>query len=228
MIKSKILIVDDEKDILELLKYNFEKEGYKTLSATSGEKAIEIAQSAKPDLIVLDLMLPGKNGLEVCRILKNQKPTSSIPIIMLTAKDSETDVVVGIEVGADDYITKPFSPKVVLAKIKAILRRLEEKSKQVEEIKFGDLLINTEKHKVTIKNNPIDLTITEFRILEFLSKNPGKAFTRDQVLNNAWKDEPFIVDRAVDVHIRGLRKKLGKYSELIETVRGVGYRFKEI
>lgn len=224
---KKILAVDDERDILELLKYNLEKEGYKVICSNSGEKALELVKKDKSDLIVLDLMLPGIDGLELCKLLKKDEGTAGIPIIMLTAKDAETDVVVGLELGADDYITKPFSPKVLIARVKAVLRRKEEISKPKKEIIIGDLVIDIAKHKVMIKDKPIDLTITEFRILEFLSKNPGKAFTRDQILNNAWNEEPFIVDRAVDVHVRGLRKKLGKLSEYIETVRGVGYRFKE-
>lgn len=226
--KNKILIVEDEKDILELLKYNLEKEGYKALCADNGGKALDLIKKDRPDLIILDLMLPGLNGLEICKILRKDDTTVNLPIVILTAKDTESDIIKGLELGADDYITKPFSPKVLIARIKAVLRRKEGIVEQKEEIIISDLRIDISSHKVTIKDKPIDLTITEFRILEFLAKNPGKVFTRDQILNNAWKDEPFIVDRAVDVHIRGLRKKLGKYSDFIETVRSIGYRFKEL
>jgi len=225
--KNTILVVDDEKDILELLRYNLEKGGYKVLSSSNGERALDLAKKNKPDLVVLDLMLPGIDGLEVCKLLKKNKDTAHIPIVMLTAKDAESDVVVGLELGADDYITKPFSPKVFVARIKTVLRRKGGTAEDKEQIGIGDLLIDLTKHEVSVKNRPVNLTITEFRILEFLAKNPGKVFSRDQILNNAWKEEPFIVDRAVDVHVRGLRKKLGKPADYIETVRGVGYRFSE-
>lgn len=225
--KKKILVIDDEKDIIELLKYNLEREGYQVICAENGEVALNFVKKEKPDLVVLDLMLPGMDGLTVCKILKRDENTASIPIIMLTAKDTESDVIVGLEVGADDYITKPFSPRVLIARIKAVLRRKTETLKSEEIVKKGDLVIDTIKHTVNIKDKPLELTITEFRILGFLAKNQGKAFNRDQILNNAWAEEPFIIDRAVDVHVRALRKKLGKLSNLIETVRGVGYRFKE-
>lgn len=226
--KNKILIVEDEKDILELLKYNLEKEGYRALCADNGGKALDLIKKDMPDLIILDLMLPGLNGLEICNILRKDEETVNLPIVILTAKNTESDIIKGLELGADDYITKPFSPKVLIARIKAVLRRKKYIVEQVEQIIISDLLIDISRHKVTIEDKPIDLTITEFRILEFLAKNPGKVFTRDQILNNAWKDEPFIVDRAVDVHIRGLRIKLGKYADFIETVRSIGYRFKEL
>lgn len=225
--RIKILVVDDEKDILELLKYNLEKEGYKVTCLTNGGKALELIKKDKPNLVILDLLLPGLNGLEVCRLIKKDETTADIPIIMLTAKDTESDIIIGLELGADDYITKPFSPKILLSRLKAVLRREKTITTVKEQIIVNDLIIDIPKHRVSIKDKSIDLTITEFRILEFLAKNQGRAFTRDHILNNAWKGEPFIVDRAVDVHIRGLRKKLGKHSELIETVRGIGYRFKE-
>lgn len=227
MAKDKILVVDDEKDIIELIRYNLEKEGLKVITATSGEEAIRRSLNENPQLIVLDLMLPGIDGLEVCRILKRETKTSSIPIVMLTVKSDETDIVVGLELGADDYITKPFSPRILAARVKAILRRKEPKEEKAEIIKIGPLTINLAKYQVSLKNKPLSLTSTEFKILAFLAQNKGKVFTRDQLLDKAWKEESFVVDRTVDVHIRRLRQKLGSASHLIETIRGVGYKFKD-
>lgn len=227
MAKDKILVVDDEKDIIELIRYNLEKEGLKVITATSGEEAIRRASNENPQLIVLDLMLPGIDGLEVCRILKRETKTSSIPIVMLTVKSDETDIVVGLELGADDYITKPFSPRILAARVKAILRRKEPKEEKAEIIKIGPLTINLAKYQVSLKNKPLSLTSTEFKILAFLAQNKGKVFTRDQLLDKAWKEKSFVVDRTVDVHIRRLRQKLGPASYLIETIRGVGYKFKD-
>ncbi|MCK4431972.1 MAG: response regulator transcription factor [Candidatus Aminicenantes bacterium] len=227
MAKDKILVVDDEKDIIELIRYNLEKEGLKVITATSGEEAIRRSLNENPQLIVLDLMLPGIDGLEVCRILKRETKTSSIPIVMLTVKSDETDIVVGLELGADDYITKPFSPRILAARVKAILRRKEPKEEKAEIIKIGPLTINLAKYQVSLKNKPLSLTSTEFKILAFLAQNKGKVFTRDQLLDKAWKEESFVVDRTVDVHIRRLRQKLGPASYLIETIRGVGYKFKD-
>lgn len=225
--KKKVLVVDDEKDILELLKYNLEKEGYETICENNGEKVLEMVNKEKPDLIVLDLMLPELSGIEICKSLKRNDNLASIPVIMLTAKDTEADIIIGLELGADDYITKPFSPKVVIARIKSVLRRTKEKFAKKEYIHIADLEIDISKHKVIIKGKCVELTITEFRILEFFARHPGRVYTRDQILNNAWTEDSFVVDRTVDVHIRGLRKKMGKMADLIETVRGVGYRFRE-
>jgi phosphate regulon transcriptional regulator PhoB len=232
MLKNKkILVVDDEKDIVELLQYNLEKENYKVDIAYSGEKCLEKVKTNHPDLILLDLMLPEIDGLEVCKILKNDPLTSSIPIIMLTAKGNETDIVLGLELGADDYIPKPFRLRELLARIKAVLRRsnemvsLNKKDKKI--IKFKDLAIDQEKYQVTLKGKPLHLTSTEFKLLTFLISNPGKVFTRDQLLNHVWSEDSFIVDRAVDVHIRRLRQKLLTANRYIITIRGVGYRFEE-
>lgn len=227
MTKKKILVVDDEKDILKLLEYNLEKEEYRVFKAMTGEEALESVKKEVPDLIILDLMLPGLDGLEVCKILKKDTRTGLIPIVMLTAKGEESDIIVGLELGADDYIAKPFSPKVLIARVKAVLRRFEEKLRPKEVIQIGGLIIDIPKHKVTVKGKPVELTTTEFNLLKCLASNPGRVFTRDQLLNNAWGEETFIVDRAVDVHIRRLRKKLGASSGLIVTVRGIGYKFKE-
>lgn len=227
MAKKKILVVDDEKDIIELLEYNLKKEGYEVVGATTGERALELTERETPNLIILDLMLPGMDGLEVCKILKKSTKTASVPVIMLTAKGEESDIIVGLELGADDYITKPFSPKVLVARVRAVLRRLEEQEKPKETIQIHDLTINIPKHEVTLKGKPIELTKIEFNLLRCLASNPGRVFTRDQLLNKVWGDEIFIVDRAVDVHIRRLRKKLKTASKFIVTIRGIGYKFKE-
>ncbi|HID94796.1 MAG TPA: response regulator [Candidatus Latescibacteria bacterium] len=226
MPKGKILIVDDEEDILTLLAYNLQKEGYRTVGVKTGEAALQLVEEENPDLIILDLMLPEIDGLEVCRILKSNEKTSAIPIIMLTAKGEEADIVVGLEMGADDYVTKPFSPRVLSARVKALLRRKTTEPIPEEIIKVEDLIIDTGRHLVTVKGNHISLTSTEFNLLQFLAQHRGRVFTRNQLLDNIWKGEAFVIDRTVDVHIRSLRKKLGDAADLIETVRGVGYRLK--
>ena len=227
MPKQLILAIDDEKDILNLLQYNLEKEGYQVLTASTGESGLEIAKSKKPAVILLDLMLPGMDGMEVCKILKGTKETKNIPIIMLTAKSAEIDQVVGLELGASDYIAKPFSVKVLLARIKNIFRKetVEKEEKQV--LKIGELLIDKERLAFTIKGKAVALTKLEFRILSFLMENPGKVFSRDKLLSGAWDGEAFVIDRTVDVHMRSIRHKLGKYRNYIETIRGAGYRFVE-
>ena len=229
--KENILVVDDEKDIVELIQYNLEKEGYRISCAFSGEECLENVKTELPDLILLDLMLPEIDGLDVCKILKSNSQTTNIPIIMLTAKGEETDIVLGLELGADDYITKPFKIRELLARVKAILRRVKNNiptpPKEKEIIKFKDLVIDSNKYQVTLKDKPLNLTSTEFKLLKFLASNPGKVFTREQLLNQVWAEDSFVVDRAVDVHIRRLRQKLLKASDYIITIRGVGYRFKE-
>lgn len=228
MRKAKILIVEDEKDILELVQYNLEKEGYFVIPAASGEQALELLKRDPVQLIILDLMLPGIDGLEICKMIKQEPKTQNIPIIMLTAKSEESDMVIGLQLGADDYITKPFSPKVLLARIKALLRRLHERQIPDEVREIADLIIDIPKHKVTYQKKVVDLTTIEFNILEFLSRHPGRVFSRDQIMDKAWTEGRFIIDRAVDVHVQSLRKKLKKGADLVETVRGVGYRFKDI
>lgn len=229
--KEKILVVDDEKDIVELVQYNLEKEGYSISCAYSGEECLETVKTELPDLIILDLMLPEIDGIEACKFLKNNPQTSHIPIIMLTAKGEEADIVLGLELGADDYITKPFKIRELLARVKAVLRRtkinIPPLSKEKDLIKFKDLVIDSIKHQVTLKDQPLNLTSTEFKLLKFLAFHPGKVFTREQLLNQVWAEDSFIVDRAVDVHIRRLRQKLLTASGYIITIRGVGYRFKE-
>lgn len=226
MVKRTILLIDDEKDILKLLQYNLEKEGYAVLSAKTGEEGLELAQNKKPDLVILDLMLPGIDGLEVCRLLRAQKNTQVIPILMLTAKNSEVDQIVGLEMGASDYMAKPFSPKVLLARVKNILRQ-DVKKNLVSILRSGEMEIDKERQSFTLKGKPVQLTRLEFRILSFLMENPGKVFSRDQLLSGSWDGEAFVVDRTVDVHVKSIRSKLGKYRDQIETVRGAGYRFAE-
>jgi two-component system, OmpR family, alkaline phosphatase synthesis response regulator PhoP len=227
MAREKILVVDDEEDILELVRYNLSKERYRVSSALSGEIALQKAREERPDLILLDLMLPGLDGLTVCRQLKRDPLTSSTPIVMLTAKGEEADIVVGLELGADDYIVKPFSPRVLQARIKAVLRRREHDDAEDASINIHDLSIYPARHEVLLEGVPITLTTTEFRILHFLARRPGWVFSRDKIINAVKGEDYAVTDRSVDVQIVGLRKKLGQAGECIQTVRGVGYKFKE-
>jgi len=228
MSREQILVVDDEEDILELVRFNLSKEGYQVLCAATGEKAVEIARAELPDLMVLDLMLPGMDGLEVTKFLKNNPETQNIPIVMLTAKGEESDVVTGLELGADDYVTKPFSPRILLARVKAVLRRkATESTVGSEVVKIHNLVIHPGRREVRVDGKPVDLTFTEFGILRYLVRRPGWVFTRSQIVDAVRGTDYFVTDRSVDVQIVGLRKKLGSAGKYIETVRGVGYRFKE-
>ncbi|MBF0205192.1 MAG: response regulator [Desulfamplus sp.] len=238
MTKESILIVDDEEDILELVKYNLEKEGYKTLSAFTGEDALKLATDIQPDLIVLDLMLPGMDGLEVTQILRKDGLTAHIPIVMLTAKGEESDIVRGLELGANDYMSKPFSPRELVARIRAILRRIPSQSDTVKSsddrgytivayTNSGEMIIDHGRHIVKIADNPVDLTYSEFELLVFLSTKKGWVFTRSQIMDAIHGDNYAVTERSVDVIVAGLRKKLGAFANAIETVRGVGYRFKD-
>jgi len=228
MPKEKILVVDDEEDILELVKYNLEREGFQITCAESGEKALKSTRHERPDLIVLDLMLPGIDGLEVARQLKQDQKTAGIPVVMLTAKGEEADIVTGLELGADDYVTKPFSPRVLIARIKAVLRRQSTQPKDSDQIlNIGNLIIDSGRRAVSAAGNNVDLTFSEFQILLYLAARPGWVFTRSQIVDAVRGDNYPVTDRSVDVQIAGLRKKLGLHSDYIETVRGVGYRFKE-
>lgn len=227
MSKRSILIVDDEKDILKMLEYNLSKEGYAVFTAKTGEEGLEEARQRKPDLIVLDLMLPGIDGLEVCRILKSDVSLRHTPVLMLTAKNSDIDQVVGLEVGASDYLAKPFSIKVLTARIRNIFRVREAAAEPKSVVKVGDLVIDDERHKFTVKGREVALTKLEFRILSFLMRHPGKVFSRDKLLSSAWEGEAFVVDRTVDVHVKSIRRKLGRLRDRVETVRGSGYRFTE-
>ena len=228
MPRQKVLVVDDEEDILELLRFNLSKEGYQVSCVPSGEEALKFARAKVPDLILLDIMLPGIDGLEVCRRLKADGATKGIPIVMLTAKGEEADIVTGLELGADDYMTKPFSRKVLVARVRSVLRRKDALSEdKSSSVALDDLVIHFGRHEVLIKGKPVDLTFTEFGILSFLARRPGWVFTRSQIVDAVRGDDYFVTDRSVDVQIVGLRKKLGGAADYIETVRGVGYRFKE-
>ncbi len=234
MANETILIVDDEEDILELVKYNLEREGYAAISALTGEAALKLArQKMQPSLIVLDLMLPGINGLEVTKILRADSSTAHIPIIMLTAKGEESDIVTGLELGANDYMSKPFSPRELVARIRAIMRRLPVQNADIRQASnsectvLGDMVIDNGRHVVKISDNPVDLTYSEFELLSFLCSKKGWVFTRGQIMDAIHGDNYAVTERSVDVIVAGLRKKLGSFAHLIETVRGVGYRFKD-
>lgn len=228
MAKESILVMEDEEDILELLKYNLAKEGYRVTAVGSGEEGLKAVQAALPDLIVLDLMLPGVDGLEVCRRLKHDARTRPVPLVMLTAKGEEADIVAGLELGADDYITKPFSPRVLLARIRAVLRRrVPIQAEEDTPLTIHDLTIHPGRHEVLIQGQPVELTATEFRLLTMLARRPGWVFTRSQIVNEVHGEDYPVSDRAVDVQIVWLRKKLGSCGKYIGTVRGVGYRFAE-
>ena len=227
MTKEKILIVEDEKDIIKMLEYNLKKEGFKVIAAHDGEDALDLALGQYPNLILLDLMLPGIDGLEVCKSLKKESKTSAIPIIMLTAKSQESDKVIGLELGADDYVTKPFSPRELIARIKAVLRRATEKEKLPEVFQTGDLKIDFAKISVNVKDKPVELTSKEFELLKTLLKAKGRVLSRDYLLDTIWGYDHAmeIQTRTVDVHVRTLRKKLKLCAKMIVTVKNYGYRF---
>ena len=229
MSKETILFIEDDNDIRELVRYNLVREGYRVFEAAGGEGGLSMAKSTSFDLILLDLMLPGINGLEICRILRADSQTAGMPIIMVTAKGEEADIVVGLELGADDYVVKPFSPKVLLARIRAVLRRRRTSVAAPEDanLRFDNLEIHPGKREVRVEGKTIDLTYTEFQILHVLASRPGWVFTRYQIVDAVKGEDYPVTDRAVDVHIVNLRKKLGACGGLIETIRGVGYRFAE-
>lgn len=229
MSRERILIVDDEEDLRELLSYNLAKEGYRVDTVATGEGAIDFARRHQPNLIILDLLLPRVDGLEVCRILKSEPRSRHIPIMMLTAKTEDADVVAGLELGADDYVLKPFTPRVLMARIKAVLRRkqVEETDEEEEPVQAREIVIHPGRHEVSLGGKRIDLTYTEFRLLHFLARKPGWAFTRTQIVDSVRGEDYPVTERSVDVQVASLRKKLGRFGKYIETVRGVGYRFKE-
>jgi two-component system phosphate regulon response regulator PhoB len=229
MEKIKILVVEDEAPIQELLQFNLERSKYRVSVVESGEEALSQAVQLQPDLILLDIMLPGADGLEVCKRLKADPKTQNIPIIMLTALCEEADVVAGLELGADDYITKPFSPRVLLARVKAALRRIASAKPVTDEelIQIHDITIDVGRHKVEVNGEDVSLTFTEFKVLQLLARQPGRVFTRYQIVDAVHGEDYPVTDRSVDVQIVGLRKKLGEAGKNIETVRGIGYRFKE-
>lgn len=227
---TKILIVEDEPDILELLSYNLRQAGFEVHAAEEGEEALRLAEEKTPDLIVLDLMLPGMDGLELCRLLKQREPLRRVPVLMLTAKAEEVDRIVGLELGADDYVTKPFSPRELVLRIKAILRRAAGKTEEGEEeerLEIGPLAIDITAHQVLVEGRQVELTATEFRLLHTLARRRGRVQSRDELLEVVWGYQYSGYGRTVDTHIRRLREKLGEAGEWVETVRGVGYRFRK-
>jgi len=228
MANESILLVEDEESIVELVRYNLSREGYTVHVAMSGEDALSLVRTANPALILLDIMLPEIDGIEVCRRLRRDDSTMSTPVIMLTARGEESDIISGLEAGADDYVTKPFSPRVLMARVRAVLRRKNEPAPALDAvIEMHDLLVHPGRHEVSLAGQRIDLTHTEFRILHYLARRPGWVFTRYQIVDAVHGQEHAVTDRSVDVQIVGLRKKLGDAGSYIETVRGVGYRFRE-
>lgn len=226
--KTKILLVDDEKDIVEFLQYNLIQEGFNVIAAFNGKEALEKI-SQKPDLIILDVMMPKMDGYEVCSKIRSMEDFKNTPIIFLTAKASEQDEVIGLNIGADDFIQKPISPKKLVARVKSNLRKLETSQIEINksvEINAGPLTINKEKYTVSLAGKPLVFPKKEFEILAYLASSPGKVFHRDRILGDIWGSEIFVVERTIDVHVRKIREKLGNYADLIETIKGVGYRFK--
>ncbi len=220
-----VLIIDDEKDIVESVEYNLAKEGYKISKAYDGINGLEAVHKKLPDLVILDLMLPGMSGIEICKAMKADQKTSSIPVIMLTAKGEETDKIVGLEVGADDYITKPFSIRELAARIKTILKRYGKKAETATSLKFPGLDIDPDSHTVKVLGKEVELTAKEFLLLEHLARNPEKVFSRDRLLDIVWGIDVAIETRTVDVHMRRLREKLGRSAKYLKTIHGVGYKF---
>lgn len=225
--KGTILVIDDEADLIELVRYNAEREGFDVIAATDGRAGLDVAKQHRPDLIVLDVMMPGMDGLEVCRELRRDSDTDRTPVIMLTARAAESDRVVGLELGADDYLTKPFSPRELVARVKAVLRRTQYQSEPTQAIRRGALVVDPARHEVTWEGRVVSLTATEFRIVQFLASRAGRVLSRDEIIDAALGREAAIFDRTIDVHITAIRKKLGSGGEQIETVRGFGYKFRD-
>jgi len=226
-VAPKILVVDDEPDAVELVQFNLKGAGYDVVTAADGTEALKKARTFSPDLIVLDLMIPDVDGLEVCKILRRDSATAAIPIIMLTAKAGEIDRVLGLELGADDYVTKPFSPRELVLRVKSLLRRGQANGKAAEQVHLGDLFIDIPRHLVTVAGKRVDLTVTEFRLLSTLAQRRGRVQSRELLLRDVWEYDNLIDTRTVDTHMRRLREKLGKAARFLDTVRGVGYRFVE-
>jgi len=225
--KSKILVVDDEPDAVELVEFNLRGAGFDVITAGNGDEALKKARTFAPDLILLDLMLPEVDGLEVCKILRRDPATYAVPIIMLTAKAAELDRVLGLELGADDYVTKPFSPRELVLRVKNLLRRRTEPDEPADRVQVGDLLIDVPRHLVSVSGRAVDLTATEFKLLTVLAQRRGRVQSRERLLRDVWQYDNLIDTRTVDTHMRRLREKLGRASRFLDTVRGVGYRFAE-
>lgn len=223
-----IAIIEDEVDIADMLSYHLRREGFEVISASTGDAGMNLVRKQKPDLVLLDLMLPNKDGLQICREMKASPALQSIPVIIVSAKSEESDIVLGLGMEADDYITKPFSPRELVARVKTVLRRGSKESNcsLTDRIEQDGLVVDTSKHKVTWQGEEVKLTATEFRLLHYLASHPGRVFSREQLLNQTVGENIVVVDRNVDVHIRAIRKKLGE-TDMVETIRGVGYRFKE-
>ena len=230
MTAKNVLVVDDEETILELVELHLRKEGYVVHAAASGEEALRVLRNHPVDLVILDLMLPGMDGLEVCRKMKSFEAMATVPVLMLTAKNDETDIVVGLELGADDYVTKPFLPKVLMARVRALLRRArgENAALPQDQLSYDGLKMDLQRHLVTLDDSPLELTVTEFDLLRLLITHPGWVFTRNQIIARIKGDDYPVTDRSVDVQVVGLRRKLGRLAECVETVRGIGYRIREM
>ncbi|MEK9749154.1 MAG: response regulator transcription factor [Pseudomonadales bacterium] len=224
-----ILVVEDEADIREVVLYNLRREGYEAMGCETGTQALSAIKMKRPDLVILDLMIPELDGLTVCQQVRADPEVSSTPIVIVSAKEEESDVVIGLGLGADDYVAKPFRPKELMARVKAVLRRAQKlgKHEQQKRIVIGDLMVDLDKHQVTLAGELIYLTASEFRLFYQLASNPGKAFSREQLLKSVVGDRTIVVDRNIDVHIRSVRKKIGAYAERVQTIRGIGYRFTE-
>ena len=227
MKKPKIVVIEDEVDILEVINYNLLKEGFDVCSALDGEEGLALIKKEVPDLVLLDLMLPGLDGIEICRKLKTDYSTRSIHIIMVTAKGEESDIVLGLGMGADDYMVKPFRPRELMARIRSVLRRGDFIEEGEGVVSIDELIIDINRHEVKLEGKKIVLTAMEFKLLHFLASHPGQVFSRENLLNHVSSDDTFIIDRNIDVHIRSIRKKLNKHRELIETIHRVGYRFRD-
>ena len=230
--RTRVLIVEDEKDLRELLHYNLSREGFDVDITESGEKGLQLARDHRPNAVLLDLMLPRMDGLEVCRKLRSEPQTADTAIIMVTAKGEDADIVAGLELGADDYVTKPFSPRVLIARVRAVLRRRELEASQgtgdsAGPIRLGPLVVDPDRHEASVEGTPVDMTATEFRLLLLLLRRPGRVFTRQQIIEAIHGGQSAVTDRSVDVQVVSLRRELGDHAELIQTVRGVGYRFRE-
>jgi len=228
--QPRVLVVEDEADLQELLRFNLERDGFEVHAADTGEQAVKIASAEQPDLILLDLMLPRMDGLDVCRRLKADPALSRVPIIMVTAKGEDADVVAGLELGADDYITKPFSPRILMARVRAVMRRQSEESAPEGAaglIEMDPIVVDPDRHEAMLDGKPLDLTATEFRLLTLLVRKPGRVFTRQQIIETIHGGQSAVTDRSVDVQVVSLRRKLGPHADLVQTVRGVGYRFRE-
>lgn len=229
MAVETIVVIEDEPDILEVLQYNLSREGYRVRCSRDGREGLALVQQNPPHLVLLDLMLPSLDGIELCRLLKQDPQTRGVPVIMVTAKGEESDVVLGLGMGADDYVSKPFSPRELIARVKAVLRRgrLAPAEEEKDRIEWDGVVIDRRRHEVRVDGQAVDFTATQLRLLHFLASHPGRVFTRDHLISRVIGEDAVVIDRNIDVHVRAVRKKLGSHRDLIETVRSVGYRFRD-